>query len=177
MVQTGSLGGNIGVATRQLLEGDKAGALKTLASVLGVLELNVDLSAGAGVEVEFDIGQVTVSAGAEMSIGTEATFNVDAQDGLIGDIGSVAKNFLNGDIQQDLATIGNIEGDLSVQSHRETSREVGIEVDTRVVDVSVTGTATDKDEELSAEGVTLRDGILIATNEAGEFAADEIAPA
>ena len=174
-VQADDLRGHAGQAVQQALDGNQEGALEALASVPGELKLNVEVGAGAGIDGDIKISNVTASAGIDRTYGTEATFTVDARNGLNGDVRAAAGHIVNGDIDQGLDIIGNIEGDLTVQSQRQTSGNLGFEVDTRAVDVSVTGTATatDRDEALNVEGVTLRDGVLIATGETRDFAAQE----
>ncbi len=174
-VQVDDVAGNVALAAQQLRDGDQSGALETLASVPGVLKLNVDVSAGAGVSGEIGNEQVKISGGASRSAGTEATFTVNAENGLNGDVRAAATSIVNGDIDEGLEIIGNVEGELTVQSREEVSGNVGIEVDTKVVDVNVSGTATatDQGEALEVSDVTLRDGILIAARETGEFAADQ----
>ena len=174
-VQVDDVAGNIALATQQLRDGDQNAALETLASVPGVLKLNVDVSAGAGVSGEIGNEQVKVTGGVSEGFGTEATFTVNAENGLNGDVRAAATSIVNGDVAEGLEIIGNVEGDLTVQSRQEVSGNVGIEVDTKVVDVKVSGTATatDQNEALEVADVTLKDGILIAAGETGAFAADQ----
>lgn len=162
-------------AVQQALDGDQKTALQTLASVPGELELNVDVGAGARVDGEIDLKNVTLSGGVERTYGTEATFTVNAENGLNGDALAAARKIVSGDIDEGVEIIGNVEGDLSVQNQRATSGELGFEVDVKVanVDVNGTATATDKDDALDVEGITLRDGILIAAAETRDFAAEE----
>ena len=174
-VQVDDVAGNIALATQQLRDGDQNAALETLASVPGVLKLNVDVSAGAGVSGEIGNEQVKVTGGVSEGFGTEATFTVNAENGLNGDVRAAATSIVNGDVAEGLEIIGNVEGDLTVQSRQEVSGNVGIDVDTKVVDVKVSGTATatDQNEALEVADVTLKDGILIAAGETGAFAADQ----
>lgn len=178
-VQADDLGGDIGRAAKQFLQGDQGGALETLASVPGVLEVNVGLSAGTAVGGDIGAGAATVEGSAGRSYGTTATFTVDAQNGLNGDVRDVAASILDGDIQGGLDIIGGIEGDLTIQNHRSTNASVEVGVDTKGVDVTVSGTkqVTDRDDAQTFENITLREGIAIATNEAAEFAEGEVATA
>ena len=174
-VQVDDVAGNVALAAQQLRDGDQNAALETLTSVPGVLKLNIDVSTGAGVSGEIGTEQFNVTGGANSGFGTEATFTVNAENGLNGDVRAAATSIVNGDVAEGLEIIGNVEGDLTVQSRQEVSGNVGIEVDTKVVDVKVSGTATatDQNNALEVADVTLKDGILIAAGETGAFAADQ----
>lgn len=172
-VQANDLNGHLGDAARQLLSGDTDQALGTLASTPGELEVQLDGSGTAGLTFGHEVDGVgEANFSGAIGRGTEATFTVDAQNGLNGDLAAAARQIVDGDARGAAETIVNIEGDLVIQNRNTGSASVEIKDDVPGADINLSGsvTVTDQGEAAEFKNVSIRSAFEAAQDEATDFA-------